>query len=135
MGIESVGPWHLGFERLDHCFGRIEKAANADGQQMRGNASESRPYRFNREQSFFDAVDIVVSFEHESDDYLRYSVRIEERTSPRRPLAVGPTGLIDVRDGFAGRPERSTPPSARSLRSWIPTCGSSRVRTLPARRA
>jgi hypothetical protein len=96
-----VKPWRLGSERLNACFDRIEKAANTYG-QMRGNSSDSRPYRFSREESFFDAVNTVISFAHEGDDYLRYSVRIEEYTLARRRLAVGPTGLIDVRDGLGG---------------------------------
>jgi hypothetical protein len=93
-------PWFPRGERLRECFHRIEAAAGTYYSEGHGGSSEGRPYRFNAERVFFDAVEVVVNFEHEDDDHLRYSARMQEHTIARRALATGPTGLIDVRDGL-----------------------------------
>jgi hypothetical protein len=100
MAYVPRDPWFPRGDRLRECFSRIGAAANSYSSEDHGGSSEGRPYRFNEERVFFDAVEVVVNFEHEDDEHLRYSVRIQERTIARRPLAIGPTGLIDVRDGL-----------------------------------
>jgi hypothetical protein len=98
----SGNPWRAAHDRLTQCFYRIAEGVvgNSAGDH-RGGSSDSRPYRFNAERFFFDeTVVVIVNFEHEDDDQLRFLVRIVERKPPQRPLAVGPTGLIDVRRGL-----------------------------------
>lgn len=76
-----------------------------------GGSNDRRPYHFYAEHYFFDTVGIRVTFEHEGDDRLRYSVVIREIQPggwTGRTLATGPTGLVDVGDNLIDARDRLT---------------------------
>jgi hypothetical protein len=99
MAYASRHRWNRHNARLRECFDRIDAAVGTFGNESGGSA-DHHPYRFRRELLYFDAVKVIVNFEHEDDEHLRYLVRIEEHTIAHRALAIGPTGLIDVRNGL-----------------------------------
>ena len=99
MGYVSRHLWDPHRERLQECFNRIDAAAGTFG-PWQGHSGDGRPYHFHHEVLYFDEVNVIVSFEHEDNDHLRYSARITDNTIARRTLAAGPTGLIDVRNGL-----------------------------------
>lgn len=71
-----------------------------------GGSADLRPYHFYQEHYFFDTVGIRVTFAHEGDDRLRYSVVIRELAPGGRTLAAGPTGLVDVGDDLTDARDR-----------------------------
>jgi hypothetical protein len=93
--------WRNCHDRMIECFFRIAAEVGTFGEVRRGDSDSDRPYRFNVEQSYFDAVTVVVSFAGEADDHVRYSARLEDSSLARKALATGPAGLIDVRGGLA----------------------------------
>ena len=106
MTHDPTSPWKPRGDRLQECLDRITAAAKMDGLAY-GASSKVRPYSFYQKQVAGSAAKVIVEFEHEDDEHLRYSVRIEEYAiTPQgeeltgRLLAGGPTGLVNVHDGL-----------------------------------